>query len=367
MARRLLIMGLLLVLAACTGDTEERNNNNNLLPNVEQATENALGTAVAQQQAVPTATPLVIAGSTATPLPPTQTSVPTLPVTIQESTAVSTEVLGPTEASTAVAMLEAGALEGDHLWLARPIQASGELVDYGAATYRFGNDGGGRYSIHHGIDMQNPEGTPVVAVVSGRVLFAGNDFLNQLFGPTSNFYGNHVVLEHTITLPTSGLPYTFYTLYGHLSEVSVATGEPVQQYQQIGEVGSTGVAIGPHLHFEVRIDDPYSYNRVLNPDLWLQPWFGFGVLAGRLTTVSGEPLYNQEVQVISQERNRTYRTYTYIDDSVQSDPFYRENFVLPDLPAGDYEVRVGYRGRVAYSRQITISPEETLYLSIQVE
>ncbi len=52
---------------------------------------------------------------------------------------------------------------------------------------------------------------------------------------------------------------------------------------------------------------------------------------------------------------------------VKSDPFYRENFVLPDIPAGEYEVRVGYQGRVAYRRQITIEPQKSLFINVQVE
>ncbi len=50
-----------------------------------------------------------------------------------------------------------------------------------------------------------------------------------------------------------------YTLYGHLESVSVTAGQPVNAGDVVGIVGSSGVALGSHLHFEVRQDDPHSY------------------------------------------------------------------------------------------------------------
>jgi len=79
-----------------------------------------------------------------------------------------------------------------------------------------------------------PEGTPVVAARSGRVMSSG----------LAGGYGLAVELEHQ-------QPHR-RTLYGHLSELYVRSGETVRQGEVIGRVGSTGLSTGPHLHFEVR-------------------------------------------------------------------------------------------------------------------
>lgn len=88
--------------------------------------------------------------------------------------------------------------------------------------------------FHTGTDLGADQGTPVVAVLAGRVAIA--DWLGG--------YGITVVLQHEKTQSE--------TLYGHLSEIFVKPGEWVQQGEVIGRVGSTGMSTGPHLHFEMR-------------------------------------------------------------------------------------------------------------------
>ncbi len=90
----------------------------------------------------------------------------------------------------------------------------------------------GQVSFHQGTDLAAPEGTPVVAAFSGRVEIAGS-----LGG-----YGLIVVISHGDTHETR---------YAHLSEVLVKVGQEVKQGNVIGLVGSTGLATGPHLHFEI--------------------------------------------------------------------------------------------------------------------
>ncbi len=90
----------------------------------------------------------------------------------------------------------------------------------------------GQVRFHQGTDLAAPEGTPVVASFSGRVEIAG-----WLGG-----YGLIVVISHGDTHETR---------YAHLSEVLVKVGQEVKQGNVIGLVGSTGLATGPHLHFEI--------------------------------------------------------------------------------------------------------------------
>ncbi len=88
--------------------------------------------------------------------------------------------------------------------------------------------------FHSGTDLAAPMGTPVLAAYAGQVVLA------DLLGG----YGLAVALDHN-----KG---TAQTLYAHLSEIFVQSGEVVKQGDVIGRVGSTGNSTGPHLHFEFR-------------------------------------------------------------------------------------------------------------------
>jgi murein DD-endopeptidase MepM/ murein hydrolase activator NlpD len=101
-----------------------------------------------------------------------------------------------------------------------------------------------RRKLHTGVDLASPSGSRVLAAADGEVIFAGS------YGG----YGNAVIIDHG-----SGLS----TLYGHNSSLMVGVGEKVKRGQQIARVGSTGLATGPHVHFEVRKSgspvDPMPY------------------------------------------------------------------------------------------------------------
>jgi murein DD-endopeptidase MepM/ murein hydrolase activator NlpD len=99
--------------------------------------------------------------------------------------------------------------------------------------YRY-TDGGSSRSLHNGVDLAAPTGTPVVASGSGRVVMAEERLLTGLT----------VVLEH---LPG------VYSLYYHLDSLLVRQGDEVQLGQRVGTVGMTGLATGPHLHWELRV------------------------------------------------------------------------------------------------------------------
>lgn len=96
---------------------------------------------------------------------------------------------------------------------------------------------------HHGLDYAAPTGTPVSAIGDGAVVFAGK----------KGQYGNLVIIKH---------PNAYKTYYGHLSRFGsgIKSGTKVKQEQIIGYVGSTGLASGPHLHYEMRVN-----NRPVNP------------------------------------------------------------------------------------------------------
>lgn len=110
---------------------------------------------------------------------------------------------------------------------------------------------------HSGVDIMAPHGTPVRSAAAGTVAS-----INRSGGA----YGLHVVVKHGAGV---------YTLYAHLSRISVSVGQSVSAGQQVGNVGSTGNSSGAHLHFELR-NHPTAFTAgtFLNPLTWLR---GHGV------------------------------------------------------------------------------------------
>lgn len=89
-----------------------------------------------------------------------------------------------------------------------------------------------RPRAHTGIDISAPKGTPIVAAAKGRVKFVG----------WQGEYGLMIEIDHG---------YGYVTRYAHASRVNVRVGQEVTRGEKIGEVGSTGLAVGPHVHYEV--------------------------------------------------------------------------------------------------------------------
>jgi murein DD-endopeptidase MepM/ murein hydrolase activator NlpD len=89
------------------------------------------------------------------------------------------------------------------------------------------------FRVHRGIDIAVPTGTPIRAMAPGRVHFAGS----------MSGYGLVVIIDH---------PRGTRTVYAHLSDIHVATGQVIRGRPVIGLSGATGRVTGPHLHFEIR-------------------------------------------------------------------------------------------------------------------
>ena len=128
-----------------------------------------------------------------------------------------------------------------------------------------------------------------------------------------------------------------YTVYAHMSEIIAIRGQHVETGDVLGLVGTTGATTGPHVHFEVRWADN-SFHHTYNPELWMAPPEGWGVLVGRLTDSTGDFLHLLDVQVENTVSGETRIVRTYGGGAVNSDPYYDENLVLSDLPAGLYKV-----------------------------
>jgi murein DD-endopeptidase MepM/ murein hydrolase activator NlpD len=105
----------------------------------------------------------------------------------------------------------------------------------------------GEGAFHSGVDIRSAYGTPVVAPADGTVTFT-----DMLGG-----YGRLIMIDHGNGISTR---------YGHLSGFAVTEGQQVHRGDVIGYVGTSGRSTGPHLHYEVRINDtpvnPYKYLRL---------------------------------------------------------------------------------------------------------
>jgi murein DD-endopeptidase MepM/ murein hydrolase activator NlpD len=93
--------------------------------------------------------------------------------------------------------------------------------------------------FHTGLDVGGPDGTPIYAAAAGVVISTGWD----------NGYGNRTMIAHA-----GG----YTTTYNHQSSIVVSAGENVQQGQVIGYEGSTGFSTGPHLHFEILLNNNFQ-------------------------------------------------------------------------------------------------------------
>jgi hypothetical protein len=284
---------------------------------------------------IPTTTPTIfIPSPTATFIPPTLTPSP----------------LPPTPTSTPIpcdTLITDFCITDGHFLLARPIHLpDNTFVDI---TYRYGSTANGKRDPHTGVEFVNKFGTPVYAAGGGTVIFAGSD-KKPVYMPWNNYYGNLIVIEHS-----DGL----YTLYAHLSKILVEQGQKVALGDPIGEVGQTGVAIGPHLHFEVRRGDVEDEASTENPELWLTPnpdetGAPLGVLQLTVADKSGrlvKPVkYNLEHHTDhSSSADLVFYETTYAGKMLT----HEENAGVNDLPPGWYRIMLLYNGNT-YQRWVEV-------------
>lgn len=227
-------------------------------------------------------------------------------------------------------------------------------MNWPLANYRYGGTFIESF-IHTGIDIPAPTGTPVLAAGSGKVIWAGFGlyFQSEKF---SDPYGLAVAVKHDFGYQGRAL----YTIYGHMESLNVEASQAVSSGDTIGWVGETGKTTGPHLHFEVRIgENDFFVTR--NPELWLTPPQGWGVLAARIMETNGDILEKQTIHVRKMASNQHWSVLTYAGAGINSDPFYRENMVIGDLPAGKYLVSTDYDENT-YSIEINIFPGMVTFL-----
>ena len=314
----------------------------------------------------PSPTPTATASPTSTATPSPTPTVPPTPTPTATAATPAEPVVGTAKTDT----IEPGSLwptpdvskAQEHYWLGRP--TGPDAKQWADPTYAYASTGKGAYLLHHGADIANPLGTPLFAPADGTVIFAGPD--DQVaVGPTTNFFGLPVVIK--LDRQYNGQP--VYVLLGHLQNVYVQTGQRVTRGERIGEVGMSGVAIGPHVHVEVRVG-VNDYDHTRNSEFWLEPLPGHGTVAGRVLTADGRHLPEVPVNLYPGpdfNRPRFYAT-TYADalGLINPDEAWGENFLLADVPAGPYKVEVAVNGKV-YFQQIVVTPDKTAWVEVRTQ
>ena len=304
------------------------------------------------------AAPLILQiamGPTSTPtrpLPPTatRTNAPT-------ATATVTTTPLPTLTRTATATRAAPANVtriptrqiAPHFMVGRPVPPNSAMISP-SLSYLYGTTRRGDLDVHHGEEFENPVGTPLYAVADGTIVTAGGDAQpvcgddgktlcgRDMNGDPSGFYGKLVVLR----LKSDYQGQRVFALYGHMNKVGVAVGDQVKSGDLLGEVGSSGIALGPHVHFEIRLGSN-DYGSTRNPILWMTPLAGRGSVTGRYADPSGTPVRGAVLNIYRANGDFIFATETYGKDrwpEVNSDDVIGENFAIGDLAAGDYIVRV---------------------------
>lgn len=236
----------------------------------------------------------------------------------------------------------------DHFYFYRPIAMDTNTDSL--FNFRYGAYYDDGIKAHTGIDIGSPLHKPILAAGDGEVIFTGYGLMYG-GGNQNDPYGIAVMIKHDFNYMEKSL----YTVYAHLDGVTVEVGQRVSAGDQIGILGLTGNTSGPHVHFEVRVGDAED-GKVQNPELWLSPTVGSGVLAGLAKDDWGYLMATKKITLKSYETGKSIDFLTYADEkSIHPDDYFKENFTVADLPAGLYEISMLYKYKW-YKTDIFISP-----------
>jgi len=245
-----------------------------------------------------------------------------------------------------------------HTWFRRPIALTDQ--PYIDQTYRFGSTMGGNFQPHQGVEFNNADGTPVHAIGDGVVVHAGPAEQGALT----------VAIRHDRRLsltpghgPGVNPPLRVFSVYYHNSRLLAHVGDRVKAGDVIALVGNTGRATNDHLHLEVHAS-PFDSTRLIvdpavryppyntNPELWIDPLPGTGLVAGQVWDSAGKPAYQARIYgLVKPEPVET--PFSFIETygpRNHSDPVYQEHFAISDVPPGEYVLGVEIEGKRVFRR-----------------
>lgn len=241
-------------------------------------------------------------------------------------------------------------------WFGRPISPDdNEFIDQ---TYRYGSTMGGNFQQHQGVEFNNPDGTPVLAIGDGVVVYAGPAERGALT----------VAIRHDRTLATPEGERFIYSVYYHNSELLAKQGQRVARGDTIARVGHTGRATNDHLHLEVHASPVDSVRLVVdslqryppystNPELWIAPPTGTGIVAGQVRDSTGSPVPGARIRGLVVPRPRE-TPLSYVEtyrDRARAHPLYQEDFAIGGIPSGEYVLGTEVDGRKVW-RRVTVEP-----------
>ncbi len=239
-------------------------------------------------------------------------------------------------------------------WFKRPIATTdNSFIDQ---TYRYGSTMGGNFQQHQGVEFNNPDGTPVLAIGSGTVVYAGPAEAGALT----------VTIRHDTSVTAQGKRYRIFSTYYHNSALLVKLGRKVARGATIARVGNTGRATNDHLHLEISASPSDSVALVVdslqrfppyttNPELWIEPLSGTGIVAGQVLDGSGAPVRQARIYGIT-KANPAETPFSFAEtygDKAHSHPLYGEHFAVSDVPPGTYTLGTEIEGKKVF-RQVVV-------------
>jgi murein DD-endopeptidase MepM/ murein hydrolase activator NlpD len=225
-----------------------------------------------------------------------------------------------------------------HAFFARPIAPADQpFIDQ---TDRYGAVAGD--GPEPGVAFDEPDGTPVLAIGPGVVVHAG----------PAEPEGLVVAIRHDTTLAADGRRMVLFSTYAHNARLLVTVGQRVTRGQPIARSGTTGRTTHAQLNLEVHVaptDDAKAVmdwarfpEYAVNPELWIDPLPGTGLVAGQVWDSSGAAVRGARVYgLVKPEPQEAPFSYaeTYADRA-HPDPVLHEHFAVGDVPAGEYDLGV---------------------------
>jgi hypothetical protein len=246
-----------------------------------------------------------------------------------------------------------------HAFFGRPIRDD-EGTPHIDATYRYGSTMGGNFQQHQGVEFNNPAGTTVRAIGAGQVAFAGPAEAGALT----------IAILHDRKIDGRNV----YSVYYHNSSLDVRRGQRVAEGDIIARVGNTGRATNDHLHLEVHVapttDSALIVNPqerfprfTTNPQLWIRPLPGTGIVAGRVRDAQGNAVPGARVYglVLPYPEETPFSFAETYRERAHSSPGYDEDFAVGDVPAGTYLVGVEIQGQRVW-RRIRVQPDRVTFV-----
>jgi hypothetical protein len=250
-------------------------------------------------------------------------------------------------------------------WFLRPIAL--ERNSYVDQTYRYGSTMGGNFQQHQGVEFNNADGTPVRAIGAGVVAYAGRGEAGALT----------VAILHDSVLASGADTSRIFSVYYHNSALDVQAGDRVTRSQPIARVGNTGRATNDHLHLEVHVTPSADVAVVVdslqrfppfttNPELWLRPLPGTGLVAGVVRDAAGAPVRQARIfgLVKDEPRETPFAFVETYGDRAHAHPRYGEDFAIGDVPAGRYLLAVEIGG-VTVRRRVAVEPNRLTWVEFR--